>query len=257
MDAFFKQLREYQNELLPILSLNEDMHELTPEEEERHESCNACECCDGQFSFENPKVHHHCHMTGNYLAPICQKCNLQLKFRKRKTEDDDDGVIIPIIIHNLKGYDGHLILKSLSKHHASKIKVIPMTEEKFISFEFGCFRFLDSLQFLNESLESLVTTLKKGGNDKFVHTAQHLPHLDLVTRKGVYPYEYMTGREKFDEDKLPPIKEFYSKLSDSNISSADYEHAQQVWRRFGMKCKQNYHDLYLKMDGCPSFGRYI
>ena len=214
----------------------------------KHEICDKCECCGEKFSKMNCKVHHHCHITGNYLAAVCNNCNLQLKPRKRKTEDDDDGIVIPVIIHNLKGYDSHLILKSLTKMYASKIRVIPTTEEKFLSFEFGCLRFLDSLQFMNASLDSLVTTLKKSGYEKFAHTTLHLPHLDLVTRKGVYPYEYMSDRSKFNDRQLPTIDDFYSKLTDSNISNAEYKHAQLVWESFNMSTMQEYHDLYLKTD---------
>ena len=67
-------------------------------------------------------------------------------------------------------------------------------------------------------------------------------------RKGVYPYEYMDSFARFDEAKLPPIESFYSNLNMSGISKIDYEHAQRVWEKFGIRNMGEYHDLYLKTD---------
>ena len=53
------------------------------------------------------------------------------------------------------------------------IAVIPTTSEKFISFQIGNLRFLDSLQFLSASLDTLVQTLVKGGTQKFPNTERH------------------------------------------------------------------------------------
>ena len=49
----------------------------------------------------------------------------------------------------------------------SDIQVIQTTSEKYISFHIGSLRFLDSLQFLNASLDSLVQSLAKDRVDKF------------------------------------------------------------------------------------------
>ena len=51
----------------------------------------------------------------------------------------------------------------------------------------------------------------------------------LLTRKGVFPYEYMDSFERFNEESLPPKEAFYSKLKMEGISDEDYEHAQRVW----------------------------
>src|SRR6185436_11796063 len=85
---------------------------------------------------------------------------------------------------------------------------------------------------------------------KFVDTLRHFEseRLDLVMLKGVFPYEWLSSIERQDDAELPPIEAFHSKLSDSNISEADYEHAHKVWSSFGMKYMKDYHDLYLKTD---------
>ena len=44
-----------------------------------------------------------------------------------------------------------------------------------------------------------------------------------MTRKGVYPYDYVNSIEKLKETKLPPKEAFYSKLNDEEISDEDYQ----------------------------------
>ena len=73
-------------------------------------------------------------------------------------------------------------------------------------------------------------------------------NVNLLLRKGVYPYDYMDGFEKLQETKLPPREAFYSTLTDEGVSQADYEHAQQVWKEMGITSMREYHNLYLKTD---------
>ena len=59
--------------------------------------------------------------------------------------------------------------------------------------------------------------------------------LGLLTRKGVYPYEYMNSPEKLKETKLPPIEAFYSRLNDAGIGDENYALARKVCETFEMK----------------------
>ncbi len=137
------------------------------------------------------------------------------------------------------------------------LTIIPQTSEKYMMFEIGKLRFLDSYQFLSASLEKLVDTLDKS---KFTHTAKHfLPtpleketdatdRFDtstLVFGKGVYPYGYMTSRARFAETELPPIKEFFNTLTGEELDPADYERAKKTWQYFKIQNMQQYHDHYL------------
>ena len=70
----------------------------------------------------------------------------------------------------------------------------------------------------------------------------------MISRKGIYPYDYMNGIKKFSEEKLTPKEKLFSKLNDCNISDEDYNHAKEVWKEFGVKNLGEYHDLYLKSD---------
>ena len=69
--------------------------------------------------------------------------------------------------------------------------------------------------------------------------------LDLVKQIGFYPYEYMSDFEKFKEE-LPNKEESYGPLTNQKISGKEYEHVLNVWKKFEMKTRENYHDLYLK-----------
>ena len=116
---------------------------------------------------------------------------------------------------------------------------------KTISLNFEL-RFIDSFKFLQTSLANLVKNLQP---DDFVNTKEIFrDKIDLLTRKGVYPYDYVSTIKKFDETQLPPQKEFYSKLNDEDITDDEYQHALNVWKTFGCKNIRDYHDLYLKSD---------
>ena len=71
---------------------------------------------------------------------------------------------------------------------------------------------------------------------------------NLLTRKGIFPYEYVSSWDKFEESQLPPIKAFYSNLNMTNVSKADYQCRQRVWKEFRIRNMGEYHDLYLKTD---------
>ena len=157
----------------------------------------------------------------------------------------EDSYMIPVIFHNLKGYDSHLIMQYVTREYApNSIVVIPTTSEKFLSFQISNLRFLDSLQVFTASLDTLFQSLAANGRDQFSHTARYCPNSDLVFAKENYPYEYMDGRNKFLFTELPPIDAFYSILSEETITPEEYERAQKVWREFKIKNMQQYHDLY-------------
>ena len=137
-------------------------------------------------------------------------------------------------------------------------------EEKYISFtkiiQVGSYtkkgktkplhhqiRFIDSFKFMATSLERLANNLSK---DAFKNVKKHYAEdkLSLLTRKGVYPYDYMNSPEKLKETKLPPKDAFYSRLNGVGISDEDYAHAQKVWKTFKIKNLKDYHNLYNQVD---------
>ena len=98
------------------------------------------------------------------------------------------------------------------------------------------------------SLDSLTRNLVSSGKKLTGFEGYSESQYDLLTRKGIYPYEYMDSWDQFKETKLPPIESFYSSLNMSGVSESDYQHAQRVWEEFGIRNLGEYHDLYLRMD---------
>ncbi|XP_050447453.1 uncharacterized protein LOC126849551 [Cataglyphis hispanica] len=71
---------------------------------------------------------------------------------------------------------------------------------------------------------------------------------ELLTRKGVFPYEYVDDIDKLRETRLPPREAFRSSLTGDTVSGSDYERAIKVWERFRVRTLGEYSDLYLKTD---------
>ena len=261
MGNFFTHLKSEGKKIENILSVEKPMRRLTKEELVRKETVTHCGCCEKRFSHNRPLVRHHEHVTGEFIDFVCRQCNLQLKTRRIWGKGGGSNSIgyrekkflIPVICHNMKSYDSHLILNSLgTSFQDSEISAVAQNTEKFICFTIDCFKFMDSMQFLNCSLDSLVCNLAKGDASSFVSTRRHYnddeDKINLVTCKGVYPYEYMDGPHRFDETVLPPSEAFFSKLYGEGISEEEYARAQNVWDKFGIKTMRDYHDLYLKTD---------
>ncbi|VDI59594.1 Hypothetical predicted protein [Mytilus galloprovincialis] len=146
----------------------------------------------------------HCHVTGKSDGQAHNACNINYKFTGR----------IPVVFHNLRGYDSHLIMQAIGKVEGKQLNCIANNMEKYISFSLGCMDFIDSLQFMSSSLQKLVENLAKEGSSKFRHMTSHFgeEQIRLLLRKQVYPYEHFDSDTKFLESQLPPIEAFYSTL---------------------------------------------
>src|SRR5688572_14628037 len=97
---------------------------------------------------------------------------------------------------------------------------------------------------------SLDALSKNLGKNQCKNISKHYTgtQLDLLQRKGAYPYDYVDTIERLNEMELPPKSAFYSRLNDSGIGDEDYEHAKTVWKEFGFKTFREYHDLYNLSD---------
>ena len=74
------------------------------------------------FGDTDNKVRDHCHITGKYRGVAHYSCKITKNYLQITKK-------VPVIFHNLKGYDSHLIFKELSKFNV-KISVIPNGLEK-------------------------------------------------------------------------------------------------------------------------------
>ena len=209
------------------------MGPITKKQWKKYKRSTMCHICYKPFTQTNLKVRDHCHYTGLYRGPAHSLCNLRYKIPS----------YIPVVFHNLSGYDAHLFIRELGAH-TSDMEVITKNKEDYISFSIkvpvDCFidkngeekdklielRFIDSFKFMSSSLDSLTKNLVRGGKKLFGFEDYSELQYDLLTRKGVYPYEYVNSCDRFNETQLPPISAFYSNLNISSISEEDYQHAQ-------------------------------
>jgi hypothetical protein len=166
------------------------------QEQALFDSATACHICEGEL--KDDRVRDHCHLTGKFRGAAHKICNLKYRVPK----------FFPVLLHNLTGYDSHLFVKKLRGEDSEKINCIPCNEEKYISFSrkvvVGKYvnkenkevevmrelRFLDSLRFMASSLDALSSNLSK---DQCKNVGKHYSgkQLDLILRKGVYPYDYV------------------------------------------------------------------
>ena len=223
---------------------------MTGEDEEAFDKATHCHICEKKYKVDDVPVRDHCHVTGKYRGSAHQSCNLKLQISAEKIK-------IPVVFHNLKGYDSHFIINELGDiikkaketEEEIKINVIAQNAEKCMAFYINNnLDFIDSLQFLNSKLEKLASNLSE---DDFIYTKKYFTdpvQFNLMRRKGVYPYDYMDSFSKFNDTELPKIEEFYNLLDDVNISEDNYNHAKNVWNTFNLQNMGEYHDLYLKTD---------
>jgi hypothetical protein len=96
---------------------------------------------------------------------------------------------------------------------------------KKIDFKFSI-KCIDTYCFMSDSLSSLTKNLSED-QTKFRETLKifSILNLDLVTRKGIFPYEYIDNVRKLNDTCLPVKHAFYNSLIDNNISDEDYLHA--------------------------------
>ena len=237
-----KFVKSLEKDLKEVYKILKTVVPIKISEQEEESFKNAVECYACGLDLEDDRVRDHCHLTGKYRGALHSKCNLRMR----------TPTFVPVLFHNLEGYDSHLFVKSLG----GQIGCIPKTDEKYISFskyigmdeegkETLEMRFLDSVKFTLKSLDDLVKGL---GPDQFKSLEKEMGDNKLLKKKGIFPYEFMTDFNKLNVNKLPSKKDFYNKLNNSNISDEEYEHAQKVWEEFNCKTMRNYHDLYLKTD---------
>jgi hypothetical protein len=68
-------------------------------------TASCCWICSKPFIDTDIRVRDHDHVTGKYRGAAHQKCNLDFAVKIKQYK-------LPIFIHNLRGYDSHLILVS-------------------------------------------------------------------------------------------------------------------------------------------------
>ncbi|CAB3983697.1 Gastrula zinc finger [Paramuricea clavata] len=208
---------------------------ITPKQEFEFQTARNCSICGNDLGED--KVRDHDHVTGMYRGAAHNICNLKYRITWK----------VPVVFHNLRGYDSHLIMQEIGKFKMN-VNVIPNNMEKYISFSLGKnLVFIDSIQFMASSLEALVSNLPPE-DFRIVGKRWKGEDFNLVTQKGVFPYEFLDDIRKLDTEGLPSKDKFYSSQYESEVKEEYYQRAQKVWDHFKMKTLRDYHDLYLETD---------
>lgn len=187
---------------------------------------------------------------------------------------------VPVLFHNLTGYDAHLIISHLKKEDFAwdekkmhkKFTAIPEAGDKFKTFTIGDLQFIDTARFIGNSLDAIV---KDNSDSPFPIFNTEMTKLGFpeevkkLARKGVFPYEWFDHPNKllwpilpdrnltYDDQWLNPttgtvdiIKRgiWYNHLKDCEISDEDWERAELLWKSANCRNFKDYHDLYLLTD---------
>ena len=164
---------------------------MSEEEEHLFQQSKSYWICKKLIDNDKEKVRDQCHVTGTFRGAAYCNCNINLKLTRK----------IPVIFHNLRGYDSHLIFCELDKFDV-KISVIPNELGKQMAFFLNeILVFIDSMQFMECSLDKLNKNLS---DEDFKYLKEE--DLELLIQKDAYFYEYINSFERFNEEKLPARK---------------------------------------------------
>ena len=146
---------------------------MTEDDEMRFKQMDECYICGEKYVEKDVHVRDHCHINGKFRGSAHRECNLKLRI---KPED----IKIPVIFHNLRGYDSHFIMQQIgeiAKKHGDEqdlnINAIPNNMEKYMAFMLGNnLTFIDSFQFMSSSLDKLVSNLTKERSNIHISSVQ-------------------------------------------------------------------------------------
>ena len=148
MKVFCKDLKEYAERITKCEK--KEMIPLTDEEYESYIKQTFCYICKKIYFFNDEKVRHHCHFTGNYGGAAHNNCSMNYKISKN----------IAVVFHNGSNYDYHFIIKELAKEFEGQLECLGENTEKYITFSAPIkkhkLKFIDSFRFISASLSSLV-----------------------------------------------------------------------------------------------------
>lgn len=244
MDQFLYYIQQISNILCEYYDDLKDVKMIKPYKNWiDFKSKNACDFCGDEFKCRDDGKSNKCAYfdvgTHDYIGAAHHRCSFDCQYRQNPN--------ITIVGHNGSNYDFHFILEKAGKYF--KPDCIPKSREKYsvLSFDGGTIKFIDSISFLQSSLDTLV---KNNDNDDFQIFRHFFPSVcdEELLRKGVFPYEYITSLEVLNEKSLPSKEKFYSRLNEKEISNEDYEHAIHIFKKYQCKNIWEYLLLYLKLD---------
>lgn len=252
---FVKELETIAEYAAITLSENQPMTLTAADEELCKDPDAKCLVCGRGFRENEKRARDHCHYSGKFRGVAHISCNLNYQESRH----------IPIVMHNLSGYDAHLFIKELATEIRGDLSIIPVNAEQYISFtktvwnstqnlnvrEKIKLKFIDSCRFMADSLSKLASLVPSEEKRILYGVCQKdysLEQIAMLERKGVFPYDYVNCIERLSETSLPSKECFYSRLNDEEIADEEYQFACEIWRNFQLKTLGEYSDLYLKTD---------
>ena len=174
------------------------------------------------------------------------KCNLQYKFPK---DNVNNKYLISVYAHYAQNFDNSFLIKALNNIENVSFSALPRNSNEFISLKIENFIFKDSFLFLNKSLDYLTKTIDN--EDRISLKQEFGENYKLLTKKGIYCYDFFDNIKKYNDEKIPDHTNFKNKLNNNkNISNEEYKHAHNVFKTFKCKNLMDYSILYLKTDVC-------
>ena len=190
---------------------------MTEEDDEDFDNVNFCRFCKKKLS---DNVRDQCHLTSKYRGQAHNTCNISVKQKGSN--------FIPFAFHNSSDYECHMFFKMLIdlKKDRVKIKIIPKTNEEYISVMYGCISFFNSYRFLSESLDNLMKNLDV---DDFKVLKKEFPDKwQYLFKKLAYPYQYFNTIDDYQKPVNNLKKEdFFIKLK------TDYPDDEEIQRTYG------------------------
>ncbi|CAB0044304.1 unnamed protein product [Trichogramma brassicae] len=180
---FAQNLQDIADKVLEFFDNPKPMY-FTSVEKVKFEKADICHICKRGFTENDVKVRDHSHFTGEYRGAAHSKCNINYR----------DVRFVPVIFHNLSGYDSHLFIREVATGFPGRVWVLPQTKERYISFvkfmedQRLSFRFIDSFKFMSSSLDNLAKNLKQQPTLRKVFGQDYddSAQIDLLTKKGVF-----------------------------------------------------------------------
>ena len=204
---------------------------LTDEQLKRHKKLKKCEYCNVKFNTEIKKVQHHNHISGDFIATICQSCNSKIR----------TDCTLYIVFHYLRGYDIHYIITKINNHFKdSNINILGHNSSSI--FHVGIqnnIKIIDSHEYIKGSLRSLSENLK----DKDIIYTRDLVNLygGEYLIKDIFPFRYIDDFSKYNENTFPDIEYF------DNVDKDTYNKYRKFYYN-NFDTLGQYSDYYLSKD---------
>ncbi|KAL9975480.1 hypothetical protein ACROYT_G012642 [Oculina patagonica] len=261
---YFGQMHKkcYYRKEKEVKNLNTETHyKLKKLEKETHKlaaknqkNCLACHKPLIQPNYKDV-VKDHCHITGKFRGAAHNICNFMMRIDPKKVQ-------IPVAFHNLRGYDAHHLMQSISKiskEAQKEVKCVANNMEKYITFSLGKLRFIDTLNFLQGKLEKLVEATPK--ESLKITKKVFFEKSELLLDNGKYPSEYVEVWDAFNKHNLSQsffenkneTEEKWQFANNIHITDEGYKEAKNIFiENFGLLTQKGIYP-YEYMDSWERF----